>query len=38
MLESEGFVVQAKTFYGGVFSEGEPDALFAVCATGPNRA
>lgn len=30
MLESWGFTVAEKTFYGGVYSDGEPDALFAV--------
>lgn len=30
MLESWGFQVQEATFYGGVYSQGAPDALFAV--------
>lgn len=30
MLESWGFTVTEETFYGGVYSDGEPDALFAV--------
>lgn len=29
MLESVGFHVEERTFYGGVYSKGEPDALFA---------
>lgn len=29
MLEEQGFTVVEKTLYGGVFSDGEPDALFA---------
>lgn len=30
LFESRGFFVEEKTFYGGVFSNGEPDSLFAV--------
>lgn len=30
MLSRSGFMVVEKTFYGGVFSNGEPDSLFAV--------
>lgn len=29
-LTERGFVVQERTFYGGVYSDGKPDALFAV--------
>lgn len=29
-LEAHGFVVQTRTFYGGVYSNGEPDSLLAV--------
>lgn len=29
MLEAEGFQVEERTFYGGVYSNGELDALFA---------
>jgi hypothetical protein len=29
-LESWGFYVEERTFYGGVFSNGEPDSLFGV--------
>lgn len=31
-LASRGFVVEEATFYGGVYSKGQPDALFAVWA------
>lgn len=30
MLESWGFYVEEKTFYGGIWSNGEPDSLFGV--------
>jgi hypothetical protein len=30
MLETHGFTVSEQTFYGGVFSNGEPDSLFGV--------
>jgi hypothetical protein len=30
MLEGWGFRVEERTFYGGVFSNGEPDSLFGV--------
>lgn len=29
MLKNAGFTVEERLFYGGVFSDGEPDALFA---------
>lgn len=32
-LEALGFTVEETTFYGGVFSGGEPDALFATWST-----
>lgn len=32
MLEAEGFHVEERLFYGGVYSDGEPDALFATWA------
>lgn len=34
MLEDWGFKVEEKTFYGGVYSKGEPDALLAVWTPG----